>query len=78
MSPGRKAAIGHQRNGGAEAHAGERPGNCRHLLHTGAALGTLIADHDGIPGDHLAAQDGSLRLLLALKDAQGPRIVFRQ
>src|SRR5690606_34170550 len=72
--PGRAAGeppVGDQRARLAEPAALEEGRRVQHLLHAGAALGALVADHDDVTGLDLPAEDALDGVVLRLEHHGG-------
>src|SRR5690606_16163736 len=63
-----EAAIGQQRAGLSETFRLQIAGRIEHLLHAGAALGTLVADDHDVARLDLIAEDALHRRVLAFED----------
>ena len=68
-----EAAIGDQRDIGAQALAHQRRGGAQHLAHAGSAAGTLVANHQHITLDHAAVENRLQRLFLGMEHARRTR-----
>ena len=71
----REAAVGEQRDLVAEPLPHERRGDREHLAHARPAGGALVADHDDVAGQDLAARDGGHRRLLAVEHPRRAAVV---
>ena len=67
MGRAAEASIGDERDTFAEARADDVACRRKHLLHAGAALRTLVADHDHVARLHLTAENALAGLLLAVE-----------
>src|SRR5206468_1332588 len=63
----REAAVGHQRNGGAEAGALQRAGDVEHLAQSRPASRAFVPDDDEVARLDLPGLDGQERILLAVE-----------
>ena len=67
----REPAVGKEQHIFAEPGALDRAGDGQHLAHPGAALGALVADHDGVALGDGAVLEGVQRGPLAVENPCG-------
>ena len=72
-SPGRagEPAVGDEGHVLVQSHTGDGGGGVQHLPHTGAALGSLVADHHHVAGTDAPGVDDGDGLLLAVEHPGG-------
>src|SRR5262249_40963172 len=69
MARARETAVGHQRDGGAEAGALHRAGDGYHLAHSRPATRPFVPDDDEVARVDLPGLDGQERILFAVEHA---------
>ena len=63
----RESSVRDQRGRLPQTHAHQRGRRFLHLLHSGAASGSLVSDHHHVPGADTAVQNRPVRVLLAIE-----------